>query len=72
MLSEDGCSEREIRATVEVAKHAFNMQKFRLKSALRFKLRKSIVKMLIWSVLLYGAETWTLRIAYVNRLESGD
>ena len=31
---------------------------------------KSQVKTLVWSVLLYGSETWTLKQADIRRLES--
>ena len=33
-------------------------------------LKKRIVKMMVWSVLLYGSETWTLKTGDVKRLES--
>jgi hypothetical protein len=34
------------------------------------KLRKQLVKCYIWSIALYGAETWTLRAVDQKRLES--
>lgn len=36
---------------------------------LNLKLRKRIIKGYIWSVLLYGAETWTLKDTTINCLE---
>ena len=33
-------------------------------------IRKRLVKSLVWSVLLYGCETWTLRKEDVKRLEA--
>jgi hypothetical protein len=39
-------------------------------SKLDLNLRKKLVKCYIWSVALYGAETWTLRKADQKYLES--
>jgi len=39
-------------------------------STLDLKLRKKLVKCYIWSIALYGAETWTLRAADQKHLES--
>jgi len=39
-------------------------------SALDLKLRKKLVKCYIWSIVLYGAETWTLRTVDQKHLES--
>ena len=38
--------------------------------ALDFELRKKLVKCYIWSIALYGAETWTLRAVDQKHLES--
>ena len=39
-------------------------------STLDFELRKKLVKCYIWSIALYGAETWTLREVDQKDLES--
>jgi hypothetical protein len=39
---------------------------------LDLKLRKKLVKCYIWSIALYGAETWTLRAAEQKHLESSE
>jgi hypothetical protein len=41
-----------------------------LTSKLDFDLRKKLVKCFIWSIALYGAETWTLREVSQKYLES--
>ena len=41
-----------------------------LTGKLDLKLKKRLVKSLIWSVVLYGAETWTMKAADKKRLES--
>ena len=39
-------------------------------STLDLELRKKLVKCYIWSIALYGAETWTLRAVDQKQLES--
>ena len=46
-----------------MAKVAFNKKKALFTSKLDLDLRKKLVKCYIWSMALYGAETWTLRAA---------
>ena len=46
-----------------MAKAAFNKKKTLFTSKLDLNLRKKLVKCYIWSMVLYGAETWTLRAA---------
>ena len=70
LLSEDGRSEKEIRARIAMAKNAFNRHQKLLSSNLEKNLKKRLVKSLVWSVLLYGSETWTMKKADVKRLES--
>jgi hypothetical protein len=52
-----------------VAKAAFKRNKTLFISKLDLNLRKKLVKCCIWSISLYGAETWTLRKVYQNYLE---
>ena len=51
-------------------KAAFNKKKTLFTSKLDLHLRKKLVKCYIWSMALYGAETWTLRAADQKYLES--
>ena len=43
---------------------------FLFTSKLDLNLRKKLVKCYVWSMALYGAETWTLRTTDLKRLES--
>ena len=43
-----------------MGKEAFDRQREILRGKLNINLKKGIVKCLIWSVALYGAEAWTL------------
>jgi len=57
-----------------MSKAAFNKKKTLFTSKLDLHLRKKLVKCYIWSMALYGAETWTLREAdqkYLERFEEG-
>jgi hypothetical protein len=60
---------REIKASIVMAKAAFNKKKTLFTSKLDLELRK-LVKCYIWSIALYGAETWTLRKLDQKNLES--
>ena len=44
-----------------MVKAAFNNKKTLFTSKVDFNLRKELVKCYIWSIALYGAETWALR-----------
>jgi len=54
-----------------MAKVAFNKKRVLFSSTLDLELRKKLVKCYIWSVALYGAETWRLRAVDQKHLESG-
>jgi hypothetical protein len=53
-----------------MAKAAFNKKRALFNSTLDLELRKKLVKCYVWSIALYGAETWALRGADQKHLES--
>ena len=55
-----------------MAKVAFNKKMTLFTGKLDLDLRKKLVKCYIWSIVLYGAETWTLRAADQKYLESSE
>jgi hypothetical protein len=55
-----------------MARAAFNNKKNLFTSKLDLNLRKKLVKCYIWSIALYGAETWTLRKIDQKYLESSE
>jgi len=61
MLTNDGRCTCEIKSRIVTAKAAFNKKWTLFTSTLDLKLRKKLVKHYIWSIALYGAETWTIR-----------
>jgi len=69
-LTSDGRCTCEIKSRIVMAKAAFNKKKTLFTSTLDLNLRKKLVKSYIWSKALYGAETWTLRVADQKYLES--
>ena len=53
-----------------MAKGAFNKKMTLFTSTLDLNLRKKLVKCYIWSIALYGAETWTIRTVDKKHQES--
>jgi len=49
-----------------MAKAAFSKKKTLFTSKLDLNLRKKLIKCYIWSMALYGAETWTFRAAVLK------
>jgi len=70
VLTEDGRCTCEIKSRIAMAKAAFDKKKNLFTSKLGLNLRKELVKCYVWSIALYGAETWTLRATDQERLES--
>jgi len=70
ILTNDGRCTCEIKCRISMAKAAFNKKRTLFISTLDLELRKKLVKCYIWSVALYGAETWTLRAVDQKHLES--
>ena len=70
ILTNDGRCTCEIKCRIAMAKAAFNKKRALFTSTLDLELRKKRVKCYIWSIPLYGAETWTLRAVDRKHLES--
>jgi len=70
MLTNDGRCTCEIISRIATAKAAFSKKKTLFTSKMGLNLRKKLIKCYIWSMALYGAETWTLPAADQKYLES--
>jgi len=70
MLTNDGRCTCEIKSRITMAKVAFNKKRVLFTSTLELELGKKLVKCYIWSIALYGAKTWTLRLVDQKHLES--
>jgi hypothetical protein len=60
----------EIKCRIAMAKAAFNKKRTFFTSTLDLELRKKLMKCYIWSIALYGPETWTLRAVDQKHLKS--
>ena len=60
---------QEVKQRIAMAKEVFNRKRSIFCGPLEKELRKRLVKCFVWSVALYGAETWTLRRNEQTRLE---
>ena len=69
-LTDDGRCETEIKCRIAQAKEAFGRRKELLTKSLRKTTKIKIVKTLVWTTLLYGSETWTLRKEDIRKLEA--
>jgi hypothetical protein len=70
LITNDARCTHEIKASIAMAKAAFNNKKTLFTSKLDLNLRKKLVKCYIWSIALCGAETWTLGKVDQKYLES--
>ena len=55
---------------MRIAKETFNRKISLLTSKLNFELKNKLVRCNVWSIALYGSETWTLRKLGRKYLES--
>jgi hypothetical protein len=70
MVTNDARCTCEIKSKIAVAKPEFNKKKTLCTSNLDLNLRKKLIKCYIFSIVLYGAEAWTLQKAEQKYLES--
>ena len=69
-ITDDGRCENEIKCRIAMAKQSYTKNKTVLSSKMCLSLRKRLVKTLIWPVLLYGCEAWTMRKVEKTRLKA--
>ena len=71
MVKIDEPSSCEIRTRIATAKSIMSsMNRVWSSSKISRKLKKRLVKSLVWSVALYGCESWTLKLEDERRVES--
>ena len=70
IVTEDGRSDVDVKSRIAMAKDAFNQRKDLLTRGLSRTLKTRMVKVLVWPVVLYGCETWTLLQDEINRLQA--
>ena len=69
-VTEDGRCDTEIKSRIAMAKTAFKRMKELLTKNMSLSVKKKIVKAVVWSVLLYGSETWTMKADMIHRIEA--
>ena len=70
-ITEDGKNEEEIKKRIEQARKTFNsMREVLTARRLGMSTKLQLVNTFVWSVLLYGSETWTLTKALEQRLRA--
>lgn len=69
-ITDDGRSTVDVKCRIAMAKEAFNKRKELLTKGLSKRLKKRMVKILIWPVVMYGCETWTLLEGEIQRLQA--
>ena len=70
-ITEDGRSVNEIRTRIRTAKTCFtSMSSILTTKHIPFKLRLRLAKCYVYSVLLYGLETWTLNRNLEKKIEA--
>lgn len=70
MHTEEGISEMEIKIWIAKANNAFSKNKMLLTRAVTLLLKKRIVKILVWTVLMYDAKMWNMKQDDVNQIEN--
>lgn len=70
IITEDMRCSKEIKVRMAMAREGFKRKRGLLCGPMNKKLRKRLAKCYIWSVALYGAETWTLRKEDERRIEA--
>src|SRR6267154_300380 len=70
IITEDGRSDVDVKSRIAMAKDAFNQRKDLLTRGLSRTLKKRMVKVLVWPVVLYGCKTWTLLQGEIDRLQA--
>jgi hypothetical protein len=60
-MTNDARHTREIKSRIAMENVAFNKMKALFTSKLDLNIKNKIIKYYILSIVLYGAETWTLR-----------
>ena len=59
-----------MKRRIAIGKEAFSKRKKLLRGKVNRTLKIRMIKTLIWSVLLYGSQTWTMRKEDIRKLEA--
>jgi hypothetical protein len=67
----DGKSEMDLKSRITQAKEVFNKKKYLFTTnTVSLNTRKTLIKDFVWSIAIYGAETWTILKVERKRIEA--
>ncbi|XP_049787711.1 uncharacterized protein LOC126191016 [Schistocerca cancellata] len=69
-ITDDGRSREDIKCRLAMARKAFLKKRNLLTSNIDLGVRKSFLKVFVWSVAMYGSETWTITSLDKKRIEA--
>ena len=69
-ITYDGRSSEDIKCRLAMARKAFVKKRNLLTSNIDLSVRKSFLKVFVWSLALYGSETWTISSLDRKRIEA--
>ncbi|XP_049957338.1 uncharacterized protein LOC126473992 [Schistocerca serialis cubense] len=69
-IPDDGRSREDIKCRLAMARKAFLKKRNLLTSNIDLNVRKSFLKVFVWSVATYGSETWTINSLDKKRIEA--
>ena len=71
-ITSDGGSVQDIKSRLAQARKAYERKRTLLTSEIGLEVRKSFLKSFVWSIALYGCETWTIGVQEKRRLEASE
>ena len=69
-ITNAGWSKQDIKSRLAMAKEAFLAKRSLLISNIGLNLRKKFLRVYVWSIALYGSETWTVGKPEQKRIEA--
>lgn len=69
-LCKDGRCSNEISVRIGMAKNAFMKRKDQVTRNVSLSLSKRLLKTLVWSVLLYACQSWTLKKVDIKKIKA--
>ena len=69
-MTENGTCMEDVKTRIGMAKVAFNKTRELVTKGLNNGLKERLVHTLVWSVALYGCETWTMKKEVVDKLRA--
>jgi len=70
LIAQSGSSEPEIRSRIAMAMHVFDRNSHFLQSGINERLKKRLLKCLVWTVFTYGAEMWAMKKSDLRKMEA--